>query len=170
VGSVAFINQYYPEKIITMLTTLNQVLLHADDRFLNDQELRGLENYVQTYSLRQQAYQMLSDQANDLVMQALKQLAQSHRQDVETHGAKCKRDMAYALKYVARAMLMDESEAFRQDFALWMENITRAVHKGNSAAVAYGYLKQEIQKALPAQCAILVTPYLDDLITAFSGQ
>lgn len=153
-----------------MLMTLNQVVLHADDRFLSDQELRGLESYVQTFTLRQQAYQILSHQADELVMKALKQLAQSHRQDVEAYGAKCKRDMAYALKYIARAMLMDEAEAFKQDFALWMENITRAVHKGNSAAIAYGYLKQAIQHAMSAQCAALVTPYLDELMTAFSAR
>lgn len=152
-----------------MLTTFNQAVLQADDRFLDDEELRGLENYLQTFSTRQQAYQIISAKADELVMQALQQFAKTHRCDLQANGVKCKRDMAYALKYIARAVLMAESDVFKQDFALWMENITRAVHKGNAAAIAYGCLKQEIQTVMPAHCAALVTPYLEDLIQAFSA-
>lgn len=152
-----------------MLTTLTQAVLQADDRFLNDQELQGLERYIQTFTARNQAYQILSQNADELVIQTLKRLAQTHRPEVEAHGAKCKRDMSYALQYIARAVLMDESDVFKQDFALWMENITRAVHKGDSAARAYSCLKMTIQQSMPTHCAALVNPYLDDLITAFSG-
>lgn len=153
-----------------MLTTLNQTALQADGRYLNDQELQGVEHYIQTFAARHQAYEILSAKADELVIRSLKGLAQTHRSEVESYGAKCKRDMAYALKYIARAVLMDESEVFKQDFALWMENITRAVHKGNSAARAYRCLKVEIQAAMPSECAAVIVPYLDDLITAFSGQ
>lgn len=152
-----------------MLTTFNQTIQQADDRFLSDSELHALEAYVQSFAVRQQTYQLLSQHADELVIGALRQFAQTHRKDVEADGAKCKRDMAYALKYIARAALMDEADAFKQDFALWMENITRAVHKGDAAAKAYGCLNQVIQAKLPNQCAAIVTPYLEDLIMAFSG-
>jgi hypothetical protein len=153
-----------------MLITLHQAILHAEDRFLNDQELQGLERYVDSFEVRYRAYQLLSQRADELVMQALKVFAQTYRSEVETHGAKCKRDMGYVLQYIARAILMDDAEVFKQDFALWMENITRAVHNGRSAAQAYGCLKGQIQTALPAQYSALVVPYLDDLIMTLSDQ
>jgi hypothetical protein len=92
----------------------------------------------------------------------------THRQEVETHSVKCKRDMDYALKCIARAVLMDEQDVFQQDFVLWMDNITHALHKGNTAAQAYRHLRTAIQGAMPTECANLVTPYVDELVEAFS--
>ena len=152
-----------------MLSTFSQTAAHADGRFLNDQELQGLEAYVESFSARTQTYQTLSSQANELVLRSLRKLAQTHRQEVVTHSAKCKRDMDFALKEIARAVLLDEPEGFKQDFSLWMENITRAVHTNNAASRAYRCLKAEICTALPGDHAALVTPYLEELITAFSG-
>lgn len=151
-----------------MLANFNQTLMQADGRFLNDTELQELQTYAQSFSTRQTAYQVLSNKGEALVVAALRQLATTHRQEVQTHGAKCKRDMSYALKEIAKAVLMDDSEVFQQGFALWMENITRAVHTTNSAAQAYTCLKAVVNEAMSAECAALVVPYIDDLITSFS--
>jgi saccharopine dehydrogenase-like NADP-dependent oxidoreductase len=157
-------------KSLPMLATLHNAAVQADGRFLNDEELRGLQTYVQSYKTRLATYQLLSQRGEALVMAALRQLALTHRQEVQTHSSKCKRDMSYALQEIAKAVLTGDPEVFRQGFSLWMENITRAVHKGNSAARAYTCLKAEMQKELPAECAALVVPFIDDLITSFSGQ
>ncbi|MDA0267446.1 MAG: hypothetical protein O2890_06935 [Cyanobacteria bacterium] len=142
----------------------------ADGRYLSDQELRPLEMYLTTFATRMEAYQTLRDNADSLVMQALRRLVPTHRRVVQEHGGKCKRDMAYTLSYVARAVLSDDTNAFRQDFLLWMGNIAHALHKSDSSSEAYGCLKQEIHDTLPPQCAVLVTPYLDELINTFSHQ
>lgn len=149
----------------TFVATLHQ----ADGRYLSDQELQPLETYCRGFGQRQQTYQLLSAQAETLVMQSLQRLAQTHRSTVQEHGPKCKRDMAYALSCIAKAVLSDETAGFQEDFVLWMENITRALHKGESAARAYGFLKLEIEERFPSPCAALVVPYLDNLIAAFSG-
>lgn len=151
-----------------MNSTLIEAMQQAEGRYLNDQELQPLEQYLESYQARHQAYQLLRDNAEVLVHRALRRLNQTHRRAVQEYGAKCKRDMDYALSYVAKSVLSNEAKGFREDFALWMENITRALHKGESSAQAYTYLKQEVQEALPSTCAELVTPFIDDLITAFS--
>ncbi len=153
-----------------MLTTLHTATVQTDGRFLDDEELRGLQTYIQSYKTRLATYQLLSQKSEALVIAALRQLAMTHRQEVQTHSAKCKRDMSYALQEVAKAVLTGDPEIFRQGFSLWMENITRAVHKGNSAARAYSCLKAQIQKELPTECAALVVPFIDDLVMSFSGQ
>lgn len=152
-----------------MNTLFAQTVQNADGRYLTDVELQDLEQYVQTYRTRKQTYQLLNNNANALVVQSLRQLAMTHRKEVQIHGGKCKRDMTYTIQYIAHAVLMDEAETFREGFALWMENVIRAVHKGDSAARACRCLKAEIQKAFPTECSALVMPYLDDLITAFSN-
>ena len=151
-----------------MSTTFGRTLLQAEGRYLDDKELQGLEHYLQTFALRNQAYQLLTSHANELVVQALRQLAVTHRTAVETHSSKCKRDMSYSLKCIARAVLLDEQDFFQQDFVLWMDNITHALHKEDSAAQAYRNLRSEIQKILPTPCVALVIPYVDQLVEAFS--
>lgn len=151
-----------------MLANFNQTVMQADGRFLNDPELQALQTYAQSFSTRQTAYQRLSKNSEALIIAALRQLATTHRQEVQTNGAKCKRDMDYVLKEIAQAVLMGDSEVFQQGFALWMENITRAVHTTDSAAQAYTCLKVVIKQAMPADCEALVVPYIDDLITSFS--
>ncbi|MDA0674211.1 MAG: hypothetical protein O3C67_10970 [Cyanobacteria bacterium] len=152
-----------------MKRTFTTTLREADGRYLSDNELDPLETYWSSFAIRAQTYQLLRDQADTLVLQALRRLAQTQRATVQTHGQKCQRDMAYALSCIAKAVLTDEAQDFQEDFALWMENITHALHKGESAAQAYGFLKQAIQAQLPETSAQLVMPYLDDLIMAFSN-
>ncbi|MGF1460160.1 MAG: hypothetical protein ACFBSG_14185 [Leptolyngbyaceae cyanobacterium] len=152
-----------------MLLTLNQVATQADGRYLSDQEIKQLEVYIQSYDVRLKTYQLLSQNSASLIIASLKQLAKTHRQEVQAHSFKCKRDMEYALKEIAKAVLMDESELFKQSFALWLENITRAVHKSDSAARAYAHLKAEISRAMSPECAALVVPYIDDLILSFTA-
>jgi hypothetical protein len=153
-----------------MNSTFFDVTQQADGRYLSDQELQPLETYLNTFATRVEAYESLRDNADSLVMQSLRRLVQTHRRVVQEHGAKCKRDMLYSLSYIARAVLSDDETAFQQDFLLWMENITHALHKTESATRAYGFLKQEMQDTLPPQCAALVIPYMDELINTFSRQ
>ena len=152
-----------------MNSTFEATLLEADGRYLHDEELAPLEAYRASFALRLKTYELLRDQADALVIDALRGLIATHRQTVQTHGQKCQRDMTYALSFIAKAVLVDEAQEFQEEFALWMENITRALHKGESSAKAYRLLKQAIQTKLPEACAKLVAPYLDDLILAFSG-
>ena len=152
-----------------MLANFNQTVIQADGRFLNDAELQELQTYAHSFSTRQAAYQILSQKGEALTISALRQLAANHRQEVQTHGAKCKRDMNHVLQEIAKSVLMGDPDVFREGFALWMENITRAVHKNNSALQAYTHLKAVVNQEMPATCAALVVPYLDELITAFSG-
>lgn len=151
-----------------MLATFKQTVRQADGRFLNDTELQALQAYAQSFGTRQRTYQVLHSQGEAMTMAALRQLAATHRQEVKTHCVKCKRDMDYALKEIAKAVLVGDSEVFQQGFALWMENITRAVHKTNSAAQAYTCLKVVIKQEMSAECAALVIPYIDNLVTSFS--
>jgi hypothetical protein len=152
-----------------MNSTFEATLLEADGRYLSDAELDPLEAYRSSFAVRLKAYELLREQADALVIDALRGLIATHRQTVQTHGQKCQRDMTYALSRIAKAVLVDEAQEFQEEFALWMENITRALHKGESAAQAYRLLKQAIQAKLPGACTKLITPYLDDLILAFSG-
>ncbi len=151
---------------------MNLVLLNSirqsDGRYLNDSELRPLAQFVTSFDSRVRTYTRLEAEGASLVLSALRQLRLTHREAVQEHGAKCQRDMQYTLGCIAKAILLDNSDGFMEEYVIWMQNITRALHKEDSAIAAYRCLQTEILATLPAEAAQLVNGYLDMLVTALA--
>ncbi|MBE9158481.1 hypothetical protein IQ265_16815 [Nodosilinea sp. LEGE 06152] len=147
---------------------LLDAIQQSDGRYLNDLELRSLAQFVTSFDSRSQTYLRLNAEGNTLVLNALRRLVLTHPEAVRMHGAKCQRDMLYTLECVAKAILVDSPDGFVEEYVLWMQNITRALHKQDSAIAAYRALQAEITSTLPTEAAQLVNSYLERLITALA--
>lgn len=151
---------------------MNKALIESiqasDGRYLSDVELRPLAQFVASYETRFTTYAALKDNVENLVLRTLRRLVQTpHRKVITDHGSKCQRDMTYTLQCVAQAILLDDAKGFMEDYVLWMQNITRALHKESSAIDAYRVLQQEVAATFSAEGALLINGYLDQLIQAF---
>ncbi|MBE9140889.1 hypothetical protein IQ254_27435 [Nodosilinea sp. LEGE 07088] len=152
-----------------MNNSLLESIQKSDGRYLSDTELRPLAQFVTSFESRVRTYVRLQDEGEALVLKALRQLASTnYRQVVQEHGAKCQRDMLYTVECIAKAILLDNPDGFIEEYVVWMQNITRALHKENSAIDAYRSLQAEMSAALPQEAAQLVNGYLDQLIKAFA--
>jgi hypothetical protein len=152
---------------------MNHALLESiqqsDGRYLSDTELRPLAQFVASFESRVRVYVRLKDEGEALVIKALHQLTStSHQQVVQEHGDKCQRDMLYTVECIAKAILLDNPDGFMEEYVVWMQNITRALHKENSAVDAYRSLQAEMSAALPQEAAQLVNGYINQLIKAFT--
>lgn len=146
-----------------LLTSIQQ----ADGRYLSDLELRPLAQFVASFETRFKTYTRLRADGKTLVLSAMRQLmVGSYREVLQTHGAKCQRDMLYTLECIAKAVLLDDPNGFIEEYVVWMQNITRALHKQDSAIAAYRSLQVEVRTALPENSAQLINGYLDKLIQA----
>lgn len=152
-----------------MKSLLLESIRQADGRYLSDAELTPLVGYVRSFAVRFNTYTLLKDNSDTLILQTLRKLVQTHRRTVQEHGTKCQRDMAYTLECISKAVLLDDEPGFVEGYVLWMQNITRALHKEGSAIEAYRLLQAEITAMLPAESAQLINPHLDSLIKAFSS-
>ncbi len=152
---------------------MNNVLEHhlkkADGRYLEDLELKPLDDYLTSFTTRLQVYSLLQEKGEAIVLQALRQLAQSDRAIVQEFGEVCKRDLSYGLRTIALAILRDDEAGFREQFVLWMQNIMRSLHKEHLSARAYKILQLVVQEHLPAAGATLVNRYLDLVIEALTA-
>lgn len=146
-----------------MNTTLAKDFRGAEGRYLTNEELILLENYAQTYTTRVRTYLFVENHAEQLITMALQQLAQTDQQVVQQYHQRCRRDMGDVLRLSARAILMDDPDDFH-DFALWMQNMMRAVKKEAQSARAYSILQTIIQKHFPPDCAILINTHLQQVI------
>ncbi|MEB3288534.1 MAG: hypothetical protein VKI82_01390 [Leptolyngbya sp.] len=152
---------------------MNKVLIESiqesDGRYLSDVELRPFAQFVASYETRFTTYAVLKEKGEALVLNSLRRLMQtSHRKVITEHGSKCQRDMTYTLQCIAQAILLDDPKGFMEEYVLWMQNITRALHKESSAIDAYRALQQEISATFSAEGALLINGYLDQLIQAFT--
>ncbi len=149
--------------------SLEKTILEADGRYLNTQELQPLEQYLRTYVSRMQAYQALRDESDKLVMQALRKLAQTHPDVVQKHGQRCKYDMSEVLRYIALAILRDDSIYFKEQMSDWLDTILLAHRRNTQCATAYHDLKDVIQATLPGSVNDIVRPYLEILINTLQS-
>nr|WP_242024885.1 hypothetical protein [Leptolyngbya sp. FACHB-60] len=74
--------------------------------------------------------------------------------------------MLYTLECIAKAVLLDDPDGFMEEYVVWMQNITRALHKQDSAIAAYRSLQVEVRAVLPEASAQLINSYLGKLIQA----
>lgn len=147
--------------------TLRAVIQQSDGRYLSDLELRPLAQFVASFDTRFKTYTRLREDGETLVLNDLRQMmAGSYREVVQAHGAKCQRDMLYTLDCIAKAVLIDDPDGFMEEYVMWMQNITRSLHKEKSAIAAYRSLQGEVRAAFPDASAQLVNNYLDKLIQA----
>lgn len=146
-----------------------QLILQADGRYLSDPELQPLQQYLGSFPLRFNTYRLLQEHSQTLVLQTLRKTIQAHRKTIQEHGAKCQRDMSYTLECLARSVLLDDAQGFREGYVLWMQNITRALHKESSAIDAYRILQEEVSATFPKDSAQLVNQYLAALIEGLSA-
>lgn len=151
-----------------MNAVLREMVKQADGRYLNDEELQPFEEYTSSFVLRFNTYNLLQEHSQQLILQTLRRLIQTHRKTVQENGDKCQRDMAYTLGCVAKAILFNDTPGYIEGYVLWMQNITRALHKQDSAVEAYRLLQTEIEATLPADSARLVNDHLDSLVVAFA--
>lgn len=152
-----------------MSHTLVDTVQFADGRYLNDQELRPFETLVESFATRLTIYNYIKIEGKSLVVNALRRVIRTkHRQMIQDHGAKCQRDMLYTLDCIAKAVLIGDTHSFVEEYVVWMQNITRALHKEDSAVEAYRALQEEVKATLSGESAMIVNDYLEKLIEAIT--
>jgi len=140
---------------------LNQTMIDADGRYLSSEEIRPLENYVESYQKRLEVYQTISQHSNELVLAALKKFARVHPEIIKRSGKRCQYDMAQVLRYIALCILLDDEFMFREKMMFWLDTMLRAHRKQEACCKAYQHLKEAIQEGLPGKVSEQVSPYIN---------
>lgn len=149
-----------------MMSTLERNLFAVDDRYLSDQELQLLEEYMQSHALRIKTYRLLQAQTDELVLKTLRKMTAGYSQMLQSHGQICKRDITDILRYISLCILKHDQQGFYEEFVLWMDTIMKAFKRKDAAHAAYTYLRAIVAESFPADSAKLVNGYVDQLIAA----
>lgn len=148
-----------------MLSQLERLTREIDGRYASDAELTFAIDYVRSFNLRVQTYQKLQELETTLVQQTYAKM-RAIEPNVFSQGgtdlsAKWKRDTLRVMRYVAVAVLMDDTETFRERLLLWFQTIMRAFGAQHSCNLTYQVLQEVVQQSLTAPQASLVCPLLE---------
>ena len=153
----------------TLNHALEEKIIAADGAYLDGQALRSFEQFVQSYSTRLATYQDLRDKSQNLVLQALRKLAQSHPEVIQKHGQRCQYDMTEVLRYIALSVLRDDEVFFKEQMMAWLDTILLAYKRNDHCTTAYRHLQDAINANLPPANSMLVRPYLDYVINVLQS-
>jgi len=137
------------------------------ERYLRDQELTVIENYVQSFAVRVQAHNLLKREQERLVASALREFGKTESAILEQYRQTCLRDLQLVLTMIAHVVITDDVQRFT-DSLLWIQNIMRSVKKEAYATKGYKLLQEAIANSLPAECVKVIEPYLNQAIAMVS--
>ncbi len=148
-----------------MLSQMEKLSLRVDGRYATDEELKFLEDYVHSYTLRLQTYQKLQTLEATLVQQTQNKVAtidpQSFRGGQPEVVAKWKMDTVRVLRYSALALLLDDLDTLSDRFLFWFQTIMRAFNTQKSCHVTYEVMQTVAKQHLSATQASLFCPILE---------
>jgi hypothetical protein len=155
--------------MFTITRTLEDKALELERAYLKDSDLYSLEQYASSFSERLKAYELIRDNADNIVLNALKLLARDYPALVKKQGDRCKYDMTEVLRYMALSMLRNDEQYFRDQMTDWLGTIISSYQVTTECSMAYHKVYEVISSMLPAKCAALIKPYTDIAISTFSG-
>ena len=137
------------------------------ERYLRDQELAVMENYVNTFAVRVQAHNLLKSEQERLLSSTLREFAKTESAILDQHRQACLRDLRFMITMIAHVVITDDVVRFH-DSLLWLQNIMRSIKHEAYAAKGYKLLQAAIANHLPAECASVIEPYLNQAISMVS--
>lgn len=148
----------------TINHSLEEKIFESEGRYLDAQELRGIENYVQSYVNRLETYHNLRDRSSQFVNRALEKLGQAHPDIIEKSGERCHYDMTSVLRYMALSILRDDEVFFTEEIMSWLDTVLVAYKRNAQCATAYQLLMSEMRAVLPSSNINLIRPYIESVV------
>jgi hypothetical protein len=148
-----------------MLTDIQNLIYQTDGRYASDQELRFLQTYIETASLRFRTYQKIQAAEVSIMNQLLKELKTYHPEIFSVNGqdltAKWQRDTVRVLRYATTALLVDDPEMFKDNLLIWFQTIMSAFGARQSCQITFTTLQQVVKQHLAPEEARLMLPLVE---------
>ncbi|AFY70256.1 Phycocyanin [Thalassoporum mexicanum PCC 7367] len=156
--------------MFTITRSFEGMILEPERSYLQDNDLRELEQYAHSFTDRLKAYELVRDYADEIVLDALKRLAADYPEQARANKQdKCQYDMTIVLRYMALSMLREDEHFFRDKMIDWLGTVITSSHVRAECADGYTKLYKVISSRLPANRAVMFKPYIDIAIATFKG-
>jgi hypothetical protein len=140
----------------------------AENRYLQQDELDVLTNYVESLPDRIDTYRCLRDREVNIMQTVADQLEVQFPKESQHMLERCLKNALLVMRYASMAMLQNDPEILDQKLITWLSE-TNAVYNTQAIdAALYPMLNQQLAATLTASQLELIRPYISTAQQAFT--
>ena len=147
-----------------MFKQLTRLSIDADGRYATDDELKFLDDYLDTVETRISAYETIRENEEQIIYR-LEAAKRGIKQDVFHMGDRdvseiCRRDMTNIFRCSATAILFNDLDRLREGLLIWYQTIVRAFKYDKYTNITYAVIQDTIKEFLKPEEVELMLPAL----------
>ncbi|MEL6221155.1 MAG: hypothetical protein AAFQ57_02650 [Cyanobacteria bacterium J06626_14] len=153
-----------------MHPTIESLFDAAERRYLEQNELDVLTEYVESLPDRVDAYRCLRDREVAIMQSVADQLEIQFSTESQETLERCLRNALLMMRHAAMSMLQNDSELLDQQLTVWLTE-TNAVYNTRAIDTAlYSLLNQQLEATLTPTQLKLIHPYISAAEQAMNAQ
>jgi hypothetical protein len=147
-----------------MFKQLTRLSIDADGRYATDDELKFLDDYLDTVETRVSAYETIRENEEQIIYR-WEAAKRGIKQDVFHMGDRdvseiCRRDMTNVFRCSATAILFNDLDRLREGLLIWYQTIVRAFKYDKYTNITYSVIQDTIKEFLKPEEVELMLPAL----------
>lgn len=148
-----------------MQTELNELLVQAENRYLQTEELQGFKSYAETLAQRLKIYEFLRDREVMIFQPIADQVPQLFPQETEERLEQILQQWILVLRHSAMAMLLNDSEYLQQRVIEWLSGLIKAHNTQSIDHQIYQLLLARLNELLSPKATMFLQPFLEQVKT-----
>ena len=147
-----------------MFKQLTRLSIDADGRYATDDELKFLDDYLDTVETRISAYETIRENEEQIIYR-WEAAKRGIKQDVFHMGDRdvseiCRRDMTNIFRCSATAILFNDLDRLREGLLIWYQTIVRAFKYDKYTNITSAVIQDTIKEFLKPEEVELMLPAL----------
>jgi hypothetical protein len=145
-------------------TAVTRLSIDADGRYATDDELKFLDDYLDTVETRVSTYETIRENEEQIIYR-WEAAKRGIKQDVFHMGDRdvseiCRRDMTNIFRCSATAILFNDLDRLREGLLIWYQTIVRAFKYDKYTNITYAVIQETIKEFLKPEEVELMLPAL----------
>jgi len=146
-----------------MQAELNELLVQAENRYLQTEELLGFKSYAETLAQRLKIYEFLRDREVVIFQPIADQISIIFPQEKQERLEQVLQQWILILRHSAMAMLLNDSEYLQRRVLDWLSGLVQAHDTQSIDTQVYQLLNTRLNELLSTKALVFIQPFLEQV-------
>ena len=146
-----------------MQVELNELLVQAENRYLQTEELLGFKSYAETLAQRLKIYEFLRDREVVIFQPIADQISIIFPQEKQERLEQVLQQWILILRHSAMAMLLNDSEYLQRRVLDWLSGLVQAHDTQSIDTQVYQLLNTRLNELLSTKALVFIQPFLEQV-------
>jgi len=148
-----------------MQAELNELLVQAENRYLQTEELLGFKSYAETLAQRLKIYEFLRDREIVIFQPIADQIQTIFPQEKQERLEQILQQWILIFRHSAMAMLLNDSKYLQERVIDWLSGLVQAHNSQAIDTQVYQLLNARLNELLSSKALIFLQPFLEQVKT-----